>query len=139
MNRDFETENDIINDRLLESEEQSKTREIALQKAQNLIKKLNDECERTVKDLVTLEQNNELLKRQNRELEKDINSQAKNINQIDSTKKIEERIRAENAKLKEQLRLITEEHNDEIHSISEQLQASIDDKQGLENALDILE
>jgi hypothetical protein len=66
--RDLEAELDETTARSVETDENTRVREQALQKAQTLIKKLNDECERTVKDLVTLEQSNEALKRQNRQL-----------------------------------------------------------------------
>ena len=82
-------------------EETTKAREVALSKAQSLIKKLNDECERTVKDLLTHEQNNEVLKRTNRELEKDLLAAQKDFNEVGHSQKIEERLRQENTKLKD--------------------------------------
>jgi predicted nucleic acid-binding Zn-ribbon protein len=101
--KDLEIELDAANMRALESEEHARTRENALQKAQSLIKKLNDECERTVKDLVTLEQNNELLKRNVRTIEKEMLTNAKEVNEVESYRKLEERLRVENVKLKDAL------------------------------------
>ena len=52
----------------MDAQHTAKYRELALNKGQSLIKKLNDECERAVQDLIDVEQTNEVLKRTNQEL-----------------------------------------------------------------------
>ena len=63
-------EQDSFKQILSEYEEENQTKELALEKAQGLIKKLNDECERTIKDLKKYEAEVVTLKKENRSYEK---------------------------------------------------------------------
>ena len=112
---------------------------MALTKAQNLIKKLNDECEHTVKDLISLEQNNELLKRTNRELEKDLLTQQKEYNETGHNQKIEERLRNENKKLKDEISDMQQTQTLDSGNLESKLQQITLEKKNLEASLDELE
>ena len=76
-------------------EEETRTRDSALDKAQILIRKLNEECEATAKRLSKTDKLNESLKKQVRQNERNLAQSFKKMEKLDVMSTTEQRLRQE--------------------------------------------
>jgi DNA repair exonuclease SbcCD ATPase subunit len=122
-----------------EYEEESQTREATLAKAQSLIKKLNDECETTVRDLKRAEDAVELLKKDNRLLDRSNNDLQRQIQEVSLMKKTEERLRGEIVQLKQELHDLAAAKDEAVGELSHAVVQLEDENQQLEGGIQELE
>ncbi|CAG9315030.1 unnamed protein product [Blepharisma stoltei] len=120
-------------------EEELSARLYALDKAETIIKKLNDECERLAKELGKVEQETTNLKKESRYGEKDYIDCRKKINDFEISKKTEERLREEVNSLKLKLSDLNDSKNLQINDLNQSIQQLITEKTNLEGALEELE
>lgn len=120
-------------------EEELSTRNFALEKAETIIKKLNDECEKLAKELLKLEQESNNLKRDSRYSDKDYVDARKKMNDLEISKKTEERLREEISGFKNKLADLNETKNIQINELNQSIQQLIIEKTNLEGALEELE
>jgi DNA repair exonuclease SbcCD ATPase subunit len=120
-------------------EDELQEKEQALEKAQNLIKKLNDECERMVKDLKKYETFNENLKKENRNLEKMYNDVRKKMTEVDGLKRTEERLREESSSLKMKIQELNTSKQNETTELSHTIGSLLEEKTHLEAVIEELE
>jgi chromosome segregation ATPase len=122
-----------------EYEEESQTREATLAKAQSLIKKLNDECETTIRDLKKTEDAVELLKKDNRLLDRSNNDLQRQIQEVGLMKKTEERLRGEIVQLKQELQDLAAAKDEAVGELSHAVVQLEDENQQLEGGIQELE
>ena len=109
-----------------------------IEKAQVFIKKLNEECERLSRELNKAEEQIDLFKKENRGSEKTWIDVKKKIQEYETMKKLEERLRDENYALKEKLAEVTEINYTEVNSLNNALETLIFEKKSLENDMEEL-
>lgn len=122
-----------------EYEAESQTREATLAKAQCLIKKLNEECENTTRDLKRAEDAVDHLKKNNRMLERSYVEMQRQMHEVSIMKKTEERLRTENTNLKKELHGLSMSKENAVGELSHAVVQLEDDKQLLEGGIEELE
>ncbi|CAG9324968.1 unnamed protein product [Blepharisma stoltei] len=128
-----------LSNSMLDLEDDAKEKDTALEKAQILVKKLNDECEKLVKELSKASSEIENLKKDNRSLERSSTDVKKKMQDIDIMRRTEERLREENTALKNKLIDLNDSKNEEINKLNAIIEEISREKTNIEGAMEELE
>lgn len=132
-------ETQVISASMLDLEEEVRDKGFALERAQVLVKRLNDECERLVKDLSKTSSEIDTLKKENRGFERTALDSKKRMQDYDVMKRTEERLRDENSAMKNKLLEINELKNEEIRRLNVIIEEISKEKSNVEGAMEELE
>ena len=119
--------------------EETEVKQDKIERAQVIIKKLNEECEKLAKELFKVEEELDYYKKDSKGAEKVFFEARKKFVEIEGIKKIEERLREENLALKEKFLELSETGEAEKNHLKMVIEGLIYDKKSLEKDMEELE
>ena len=119
--------------------EDNQSKQLTIEKAQVIIKKLNNECETLAQELSKAEAEISYLRNESRGTEQTWVEVRKKVQEFEIMKNTEERLREENRSIKSKLMELAEIKDAEVSHLNQTLAALMFEKKNLENDMEDLE
>lgn len=128
-----------LNEKLMDLQIECEEKDESIKKAQKIIQKLNDECEKTIRDLQASEQENAELKAKLKFTDKQITDANLKVNDYDKMLQTQNRLRDEIQGLKKYQDELIDHQDDERDKFNSEIDALKEDKDQLESIIHQLE
>lgn len=133
------TKNQELQDSYENLIEETEIKQEKIERAQVIIKKLNEECEKLAKELFKVEEELEFYKKDSKGAEKVFYEARKKFVEMEGMKKVEERLREENLALKEKILELSETGEADRNHLKMVIEGLVYDKKNLEKDMEELE
>ena len=119
--------------------EENDSKQLKLEKAQKIIKKLNEECEKLAKELRKVEEELDFYKKDTKGAEKLVLEARKKFFELEGIKRSEERLREENSAFRQKFIELNESEETERNHLKKVIEELLYDKKCLEKDMEDLE